>query len=146
MQVHATEDGDIIIHKDIREGKKRGGHLTLGTPLKITISHSLKKEETFEDLDEIMARYVEPLLEKYQEVINHRSAQFLPHLELLQNLSGTRNSFGAVPVFSVNQGAADGQGRRQRIMRHELLPTASHISWTGLQAEQPCGPAQYSEH
>ena len=75
--MHTFSNEDLVIHKDIREGKKKGGHLSLGTPLKITISTSLKKEETFEDLDEIMARYVEPLFEKFQEVVNHRSVHSL---------------------------------------------------------------------
>ncbi len=78
MQLHTTPEGDLIIHKDIKEGRKKGGPLTLGKPLKIVISTSMKKEQTFEDLDEIMARYVEPLFERYQEVVKHRSLPLPP--------------------------------------------------------------------
>ena len=68
-------EADLIVHKDVVEGRKRGGQLTLGTPLKIQVSGgggSMKKELTFEDLDEIMARYVTPVFDRFQEVMKNR--------------------------------------------------------------------------
>lgn len=59
------------MHKDVKEGPKRGGQLTLGTPLTM-ITTGNKTEERFEDLDEILARYAEPLAEKVQQVVTHR--------------------------------------------------------------------------
>jgi hypothetical protein len=76
MQLNDGQSGDLIVHRDVKEGRKRGGQLTLGTPLRIQTSNSstMRKEETFEDLDEIVARYVEPTFEKFQEVVQHRQA------------------------------------------------------------------------
>ena len=74
VQLHDGQSGDLIIHRDVKEGRKRGGQLTLGHPLKIQTSNSstITKEETFEDLDEIVARYVEPLFDNFQTVVKHR--------------------------------------------------------------------------
>lgn len=74
LQLHKTSEGDLVIHKDVQEGRKRGGQLTLGTPLKIQLSSGggMNNQLTFEDLDEIIARYVEPMCERFQEVIKHR--------------------------------------------------------------------------
>ena len=74
LQLHTGPEGPLIVHKDVHEGRKRGGQLTLGTPLKIRVSSggSISKELTFEDLDEIMARHVDPIFEKFQEVVRHR--------------------------------------------------------------------------
>lgn len=78
LQLNTGQEGDLIVHKDVHEGRKRGGQLTLGTPLKIQVSGgggTMKKELTFEDLDEIMARYVTPMYEKFQEVVRNRQVQ-----------------------------------------------------------------------
>jgi hypothetical protein len=83
------QSADLIIHRDVKEGRKRGGQLTLGTPLRIQTSNSstMRKEEVFEDLDEIVARFVEPMVEKFQEVVKHRQAILYRSRHCIENAS-----------------------------------------------------------
>eukprot|EP00898_Chlorokybus_atmophyticus_P008664 jgi/Chlat1/879/Chrsp107S01340 len=59
----------IYFHVDIKEGGKTGksqaGNLRLGTPLQI-------RDEFYDDLDEVLARYVEPLAANIKEMQSHR--------------------------------------------------------------------------
>lgn len=72
MQLYSGPSGDdIIMHKDVKEGRKKGGQLTLGTPLTL-LTDGNKTEEKFEDLDEILARFAEPMAERVQQVVKHR--------------------------------------------------------------------------
>ena len=48
-----------------------GSHLTLGTPLTIEMLGG-KEKETYEDLDEVVARYVEPYVANVKELVRHR--------------------------------------------------------------------------
>ena len=59
---------------DVKEGSKgrsMGSHLQLGTPLTIATSAGT---EDFEDLDEIVARYVEPYAATVRSIVGHRHA------------------------------------------------------------------------
>ena len=59
----------MVQHFDIKEGKKPGvGHtanLALGTPLTL-------EGTDYDDLDEVYARFVEPLVSSLKKVIKHR--------------------------------------------------------------------------
>ena len=70
VQIYSSDEGDIIMHRDVREGAKRGGKLGLGLPLRLMTSS--KKEQKFEDLDEVLATYVEPMCERFKEAYTHR--------------------------------------------------------------------------
>jgi SH2 domain len=46
-----------------------GAHLKLGTPLSIDLGGKMEK---YEDLDEVVARYVEPYVENFRALVRHR--------------------------------------------------------------------------
>ena len=62
---------DVYWHMDIREGKKPGtggtANLRLGTPLMIDTS-----KEKYEDLDEAVARHIEPVAGFLRDAVMHR--------------------------------------------------------------------------
>ena len=62
---------DMYMHMDIREGKKPGtggtANLRLGTPLTIDTS-----KEKYEDLDEAVARHIEPVAGFLRDAVMHR--------------------------------------------------------------------------
>ena len=70
MQIYDGPEGSLVVHKDVVEGAKRGA-LGLGTPLKLTTDGN-KREEEYEDLDEIIARFVDPYAAMCQQVTDHR--------------------------------------------------------------------------
>ena len=72
LQLHQGQEGALIFHRDVAEGRKRGGALTLGTRLRLVTGSNDKALESFEDLDEILARYAEPLADKVQAIVSHR--------------------------------------------------------------------------
>ena len=83
MQLHNGIDGvDLVMHQDIREGRKQaggvGGHLKLGTPLTIQMPGS--DALTFEDLDDVIANFAEPYLENVRALVG--TLQLLPLLAL----------------------------------------------------------------
>ncbi len=81
MQVHKrTDDGlisDIYLSKEVKEGPKGsavGAHLKLGKPLEITFLGAKGGSEHYEDLDEILARFVEPYVAQLKQIKGHRWA------------------------------------------------------------------------
>ncbi|KAK9828928.1 hypothetical protein WJX72_002842 [[Myrmecia] bisecta] len=74
LKVHAGEEGPLVLHQDIQEAKKGGGagpgaHLKLGTPLTV---EAPGHREAYEDLDEVLARYVEPYMANIKALVGHR--------------------------------------------------------------------------
>lgn len=68
------------MHQEIREGEKEtgvGAHLRLGRPLSITLLADRRVEE-YEDLDEVLARFAEPLAANIKAVRAHRCAPRSP--------------------------------------------------------------------
>ena len=64
----------MLLSQEVAEGPKGGGagaHLQLGRPLSIM---SVAGAQEFEDLDEIVARYAEPLAANFKAVTRHRCA------------------------------------------------------------------------
>ena len=73
-QLHNGAHGAIVLHRDVREAPKAkagGAHLQLGLPLTVGLG-AAGLEETFEDLDELLARYVEPLAAAAAALAAHR--------------------------------------------------------------------------
>ena len=63
----------MLLSQEIMEGPKEAGgasHLQLGRPLSITTTATGRQE--FEDLDEIIARYAEPLVANFRSITRHR--------------------------------------------------------------------------
>jgi hypothetical protein len=68
----------MLLSQEVAEGPKGGGagaHLQLGRPLSIT---TVAGAQEFEDLDEIVARYAEPLAANFKAVTRHRCARCEP--------------------------------------------------------------------
>ena len=96
----ASEDGlvgDMYMHTDIMEGPKEKGsaaHLQLGKPLTIRLvgkpnSKGDPPQEQYEDLDEVIVRYAEPLVGNINRVLGHRCA--LAHItNVHQTISTSR--------------------------------------------------------
>ncbi|GAB4816099.1 hypothetical protein N2152v2_003145 [Parachlorella kessleri] len=63
----------LVQHVDIKEGAKASGasHLTLGSPLTVDIVFG-KKTESYDDLDELTARYLEPIQSLMHKLVAHR--------------------------------------------------------------------------
>ncbi len=81
VQVHKrTDDGlisDIYLSQEVKEGPKGsavGGHLKLGKPLDISFLGAKGGSEQYEDLDEILARFVEPYAVQLKQIKGHRWA------------------------------------------------------------------------
>jgi len=79
LQVHKrTDDGlisDIYYAQDVIEGPKGsavGAHLKLGKPLEISFLGANGGFERYEDLDEIIARFVEPYVAQLKQIKGHR--------------------------------------------------------------------------
>lgn len=78
LKLYSSEAlGSVFQHMHIYEGPKGGmgtqASLRLGTPLTIGWhALNLKAEEKYEDLDEIVARFVDPYFERVREVTRHR--------------------------------------------------------------------------
>ena len=73
-----TDDGlisDIYLSKEVKEGPKGsavGAHLKLGKPLEISFLGAAGGSEQYEDLDEILARFVEPYVAQLKQIKGHR--------------------------------------------------------------------------
>ena len=100
-------DRKIYKHIDIKEGPKKGAahgaHLQLGTPL--TVQNC---PETFEDLDEVVARYVEPLSRHLKEVRRHRKFREGNLQEIEDYLQGTKAKMRAQARKSAALGSKGG--------------------------------------
>jgi hypothetical protein len=77
LRLFTTELGRAITQNvDVMETKTSniGSHLSLGTPLRIEAFsyHKRKDECEFEDLDELLIRFVEPYIAKFREVMHHK--------------------------------------------------------------------------
>ena len=79
VQMHKrTDDGlisDIYLSKEVKEGPKGsavGAHLKLGKPLEISFLGAKEGSEQYEDLDEILARFVEPYVAQLKQIKGHR--------------------------------------------------------------------------
>ena len=79
VQVHKrTKDGsasDTYLSQKVMEGPKGsavGAHLKLGKPLEISFLGASGGSEQYEDLDEIIARYVEPYVSLLKQIKEHR--------------------------------------------------------------------------
>lgn len=76
----------VVQHVDIKEGAKggaAGSHLALGSPLTVEIVPS-KKSEKYDDLDELAARYLDPVRDLLQKLAAHRKFR-LGSWEVLQD-------------------------------------------------------------
>lgn len=65
---------DLYTHLEIREGGKRGGaaaNLQLGSPLFVATAGE-EQPLAYEDLDEVIARHVEPLADRIRALLDHR--------------------------------------------------------------------------
>ena len=75
MRLFTASGGHPVIQNvDVLETKSNrgaGGHLTLGTPLKIEVFQYHGALE-FEDLDEVLARFVAPYAARFADVRRHR--------------------------------------------------------------------------
>jgi hypothetical protein len=80
LRLFTSETGAVVTQNiDVMETKAAniGSHLSLGTPLRIEVfAYHNKAEAEFEDLDELLIRFVEPYIAKFREVMNHK--KFLP--------------------------------------------------------------------
>ena len=68
---------DVLLSVEVAEGEKAGGpgaHLQLGRPLTIA---TVAGPQQFEDLDEILARFAEPLVSHVASVARHRCGKLL---------------------------------------------------------------------
>ncbi|WIA22113.1 hypothetical protein OEZ85_004454 [Tetradesmus obliquus] len=67
--------GVLIQHVEVLEpADKPAKQPRLATPLRIKVEGRKEPFETYEDLDEVVARFVEPLVEKVTEVAHHRKS------------------------------------------------------------------------
>jgi SH2 domain len=81
IRLFSTAAAPVIQNIDVCETKasKVGNHLTLGTPLRIEVfQYHDKAELEFEDLDEVLVRFVGPYVAKFREVQHHRKFLDLP--------------------------------------------------------------------
>jgi hypothetical protein len=76
MRLFTTESGVPVTQNiDVLETKssKVGNHLTLGTPLRIEVfQYHNAQDLEFEDLDELLVRFVGPYTAKFRELQSHR--------------------------------------------------------------------------
>ena len=75
IRLFSTADAPIVQNIDLMETKttKVGTHLTLGTPLKIRVFQYHKDEDlSFDDLDEVLVRFVTPYVHKFAEIRRHK--------------------------------------------------------------------------
>ncbi|MEW5298699.1 MAG: hypothetical protein WDW36_001791 [Sanguina aurantia] len=86
MVMFKGKDNEAIFHaQDVFEAAKAKGpaaHLTVALPLSIDLKASGLGTCTYEDLDELHSRYVEPLGERIVEVTSHRKFQNLPESDV----------------------------------------------------------------
>ena len=76
MQLYKGSYGPIIQHIDVQELNKPtgvGAHLKLGTPLRVH-SAAAQAEDTYDDLDELIARFAEPYISSFKALVKHRWA------------------------------------------------------------------------
>uniref|UniRef100_A0A061RB87 Transcription elongation factor SPT6 n=1 Tax=Tetraselmis sp. GSL018 TaxID=582737 RepID=A0A061RB87_9CHLO len=72
----STRTGNHMLHLPIREGPKSGSgpgaKMALGKWLCVDSIHALPKGEKYEDLDEVVVRFVEPLVANIKSIISNR--------------------------------------------------------------------------
>jgi len=76
MVVHKARGGNLIMHITIKEGPKPGSgpgsRLSLGKWLVVDSSTNVPRDEKYEDLDEVAARFVEPFVSNVKAITSHR--------------------------------------------------------------------------
>ena len=73
LKIYQGKNGSVYEHKEIMEGPKgsgQGAHLRLGLPLSIHIPGN--KKLVFDDLDEVIALYVEKYMARIRSIVLHR--------------------------------------------------------------------------
>eukprot|EP00808_Paulinella_micropora_P017313 g61636.t1 len=72
----------VVYHTEVKELEKPN-KMALGAVLQIG-------EEKFEDLDEVLARYIEPVADYYYKLLSHHKMYFGPEKAVMENLRETR--------------------------------------------------------